>query len=112
MADSSDNNTQRLPDADLATSAAAFPIVGIGASAGGLEACTQVLAHLPAGIGLALVLVQHLDPTHTSLLPELLARVTPLPVRQVQDGTAVAPGQLYVVPPNMAQTQQVRYEGQ
>jgi two-component system, chemotaxis family, CheB/CheR fusion protein len=64
----------------------------------------QVLAHLPAGIGLALVLVQHLDPTHTSLLPELLARATPLPVRQVQDGMAVAPGQLYVVPPNVTMT--------
>jgi two-component system, chemotaxis family, CheB/CheR fusion protein len=104
MSDSSDNNTQRLPDADLATPAAAFPIVGIGASAGGLEACTQVLAHLPAGIGLALVLVQHLDPTHASLLPELLARVTPLPVQHVQDGTAVQPSHLYVVPPNVTMT--------
>ena len=104
MADPVDHNAKRLPDADLAAPAAAFPIVGIGASAGGLEACTQVLAHLPAGIGLALVLVQHLDPTHASLLPELLSRVTPMPVQQIQDGMAVEPGQLYVVPPNVTMT--------
>jgi two-component system, chemotaxis family, CheB/CheR fusion protein len=63
-----------------------------------------VLAHLPAGIGLALVLVQHLDPTHASILPELLSRVTPMPVQHVQDGTAVQPSHLYVVPPNVTMT--------
>jgi two-component system CheB/CheR fusion protein len=87
MTDALDNNAERLPDGDLAAPSAVFPIVGIDASAGGLQACTQVLAPLPVGIGLALVLVQYLNPTHASILPELLARVTAMPVRQVQDGT-------------------------
>src|SRR2546427_455130 len=64
---------------------ASFPIVGVGASAGGLEAFTQLLKALPSRTGTAYVLVQHLDPTHESTLAELLARATELPVRQVTD---------------------------
>ncbi|HUR49395.1 MAG TPA: chemotaxis protein CheB, partial [Acidimicrobiales bacterium] len=79
---------------------AAFPIVGIGASAGGLEAFTQLLAVLPPDTGMAFVLIQHLDPTHTSFLAEALAKATAMPVRQAADGDRVAPNCVYVIPPN------------
>ncbi len=75
-------------------------IVGIGASAGGLEAFTELLRHLPTHAGVAYVLVQHLDPTHRSLLSELLARVTTLPVREIVHNSPVEPNQIYVIPPN------------
>ncbi|MCE9612026.1 MAG: PAS domain-containing protein [Chthoniobacter sp.] len=76
------------------------PIVGIGASAGGLEAFTQLLAALPAHTGLALVLVQHLDPAHASRLTELLARATRRPVHEICEGMSVEPDHVYVIPPN------------
>src|SRR5262245_4961024 len=60
-----------------------FPIVGIGASAGGLEAFTELLRHLPLDTGMAFVLVQHLDPQHESALTSLLSRATSLPVDEV-----------------------------
>jgi two-component system, chemotaxis family, CheB/CheR fusion protein len=82
-------------------SSAAFPIVGIGASAGGLESFTQLLNHIPVTTDLAFVLVQHLDPTHESMLPELLSRVTKMPVQQVRDGMVVEPNKVYVAPPNV-----------
>src|SRR5208282_2001787 len=56
-----------------------FPVVGIGASAGGLEAFTKLLKHLPNDTGMAFVLVQHLDPTHASALTEILSRTTAMP---------------------------------
>ena len=77
-----------------------FPIVGIGASAGGLEALEHFLKHVPVGSGLALVIVQHLDPTHKGIMPELLQRVTDMQVSQVKDRTKVQPGHVYVIPPN------------
>ncbi|MDB6122970.1 MAG: hypothetical protein JWQ71_1963, partial [Pedosphaera sp.] len=77
-----------------------FPIVGIGASAGGLEAFTQLLQNLPVDTGMAFVLVQHLDPAHESALAQLLTRTTSMPVREVTDGTKVAPNRVYVIPPN------------
>src|SRR5436190_4275601 len=77
-----------------------FPIVGIGASAGGLEAFRQLLERLPVDTGMAFVLVSHLDPTHKSILTELLARRTKLPVTEVSDGTKVEPNNVYVLPPN------------
>jgi two-component system, chemotaxis family, CheB/CheR fusion protein len=77
-----------------------FPVVGIGASAGGLEAFRQLLKHLPGDTGMAFVLVQHLDPTHKSILTELLSRSTRLPVIEVEDGTRVEPDHVYVMPPN------------
>ena len=79
---------------------ASFPIVGVAASAGGLEAFTQLLSHLPTDTGMAFVLIQHLSPDHESLLTEILARATPLPVREVQNGVTVEPNQVYVIPPN------------
>src|SRR5690242_9183355 len=77
-----------------------FPIVGIGASAGGLEAFAQLLAALPEKTGLAFVLVQHLDPQHESLLAEILTAVSKLPVETVHDGIKVRPDHVYVIPPN------------
>jgi two-component system CheB/CheR fusion protein len=76
-----------------------FPVVGIGASAGGLEACTALLKALPANSGMAFVVVQHLDPHHQSLLRELLSRVTKMAVTQVEDGIALEPHHVYVIPP-------------
>ena len=87
---------------------APFPIVGVAASAGGLEAFTQLLSHLPSDTGMAFVLIQHLSPDHESLLTEILARVTPLPVREVQNDMKVEPNQVYVIPPN---TKMVLSEG-
>ncbi|HEY9826867.1 MAG TPA: chemotaxis protein CheB [Stenomitos sp.] len=79
---------------------APFPIVGIVASAGGLEAFTQLLSHLPTDTGMAFVLIQHLAPNRESLLSEILDRVTQLPVREVQNNVTVEPNQVYVIPPN------------
>src|SRR5262245_7074347 len=66
-----------------------FPVVGAGASAGGLEAFTQLLRTLPVDTGMAFVLVQHLDPTHTSLLTDILSRATKMPVQEVAADTRV-----------------------
>src|SRR5512141_1396716 len=78
----------------------AFPIVGIGASAGGLEAFTQLLRHLPVDTGMAFVLVQHLDPDHESALTEILTRATTMPVREASDKVVVRPNHVYVIPPD------------
>jgi two-component system CheB/CheR fusion protein len=75
-------------------------IVGIGASAGGLEALEQFLSRVPERSGLAFVVVQHLDPTREGLMPELLQRVTKMTVAQVKDGVRVQPDHVYVIPPN------------
>ncbi|MEX0802969.1 MAG: chemotaxis protein CheB, partial [Candidatus Binatia bacterium] len=83
---------------------APFPVVGVGASAGGLEAFTQLLSALPDNTGMAFVLVQHLDPKHDSSLSELLAKVTPMPVVEAVQGLAVRPDQIYVIPPNTTLT--------
>ncbi len=83
-----------------ASSAATFPIVGIGASAGGLEALEQFLARVPKQSGMAFVIVQHLDPTHKAIVAELLQRATVMRVIQVKDRTAVQPDCAYVIPPN------------
>jgi two-component system CheB/CheR fusion protein len=77
-----------------------FPIVGIGASAGGLEALEQFFQHLPDNTGLAYVVIQHLDPTHTGIMPELLQRLTNMKVLQVTDSLKVKPNNVYVIPPN------------
>ena len=78
-----------------------FPIVGMGASAGGLEALEKFFKHVPPASGLAFVIVQHLDPTHTSVLDELLQRCTAMKVSQVEDLTRVQPDHVYVIPPNV-----------
>ena len=77
-----------------------FPIVGIGASAGGLEALEQFLRQVPQGSGMAFVIVQHLDPTHKGIMPELLQRTTAMEVFQVRDRMRVKQNCVYVIPPN------------
>ncbi|MEK6663987.1 MAG: chemotaxis protein CheB [Pseudomonadota bacterium] len=77
-----------------------FPIVGIGASAGGLEAFEQFFRHVTPDCGMAFVLVPHLDPGHASLLTEILQRTTTMPVLEVTDQMTLAPNQVHVIPPN------------
>ena len=77
----------------------AFPVVGVGASAGGLDAFRQLLANLPPAPGLALVLVQHLEPKRASLLSDALAQVTTMKVAQAEEGDRVEPNRVYVIPP-------------
>jgi two-component system CheB/CheR fusion protein len=77
-----------------------FYIVGIGASAGGLEAFEAVFRNMPENPGMAFVLVPHLDPTHTSILPQLVQKCTHMKVMQVEDGLRILPNTVYIVPPN------------
>ena len=77
-----------------------FPIVGIGASAGGLEALEQFFSNMPNDNGMAFVVIQNLDPTHVGIMPELLQRITPMKVMQASDRLKVKPNCVYVIPPN------------
>lgn len=77
-----------------------FPIVGVGASAGGLEALAQFLGGVPGNSGMAFVIVQHLDPSRHGMLPELLRRVTPMVVREAENRMRIDPDCVYVIPPN------------
>jgi two-component system CheB/CheR fusion protein len=77
-----------------------FPIVGIGASAGGIEAVSELLGYLPSDLGMAYVVVQHLAPKHTSILPELLQKKTEMKVHTVVDGMALVANNVFVIPPN------------
>ena len=78
-----------------------FPIVGVGCSAGGLDALERFFTHLPADCGMAIVVIQHLLPRHNSALPELLSRFTRMPVTQVLQDTVVLPGHVYVIAPDL-----------
>ena len=77
-----------------------FPIVGIGASAGGLEALEQFFGNMPRETGMAFVVIQHLDPNHVGIMPELLQRITPMKVFQASDRLKVRANCVYVIPPN------------
>lgn len=77
-----------------------FPVIGIGASAGGLEAIELFLKHVPYPSGMAFVIVQHLDPTRKGIMVELLQRVTSMAVCQVSDRLRIEPDHVYVIPPN------------
>ncbi|MBN1509152.1 MAG: PAS domain-containing protein [Sedimentisphaerales bacterium] len=88
------------PKASSPQASVSFPIVGIGASAGGLEALEQFLNHVPAASGIAFAIVQHLDPTRKGIMPELLQHATAMRVIQVKDRTKVRPNCVYVIPPN------------
>ena len=77
-----------------------FPVVGIGASAGGLEALEKFLGHVPQKSGMAFVIIQHLDPTHKGIMVEILQRITTMKVIQAGDGMKVQPDYVYVIPPN------------
>jgi len=81
-----------------------FPVVGIGASAGGLEAFTKLLQNLPANTGMAFVLIQHLDPKHESMLASLLTRASSMPVHEVSNNMEVEPNCVYVIPPKVNMT--------
>jgi len=82
-------------------SSLSVPIVGIGASAGGLEVFKRLLVDLPDDTGFALVLIQHLDPNHQSLLSEILARATAMPVHEASDGMRLEANHIYVIPENV-----------
>ena len=77
-----------------------FPVVGIGASAGGLDTFKRLLKAIPENSGMAYILVQHLDPSHDSILAELLQRVTRIPVLEVTDNIKVSPDHIYIIPSN------------
>ena len=77
-----------------------FPVIGIGASAGGLEALEEFLSGVPQQTGMAIVIVQHLDPTHKGIMPELLQRATQIKVTQAKDFLRVEPDNIYIIPPN------------
>ncbi len=81
-----------------------FPIVGIGASAGGLDAFKRLLKAIPESSGMAYVLVQHLDPAHESILTEILQRVTKIPVHEITEDIHLAPDHIYIIPPNKVLT--------
>ena len=97
---------------DEATSSAAgtpevayhFPIVAIGASAGGLEALTSLLKELSPDLGMAFIVVLHLDPARESAVTQILSRATRMPVLQVTEGMQIAPDHVYVIPPNWDMT--------
>ncbi len=96
----SDGQTDQEPELAETVANGLCPVVGIGASAGGLEAFTQLLQNLPANTGMAFVLVQHLDPHHESILSELLSTQTQMPVTQAVQETSVEPNHVYIIPPN------------
>ncbi len=75
-------------------------VVGLGASAGGLEPLERFLSNVPAGSGLAYLVVQHMDPTHKTLLGELLQRTTAMPVHEAAEAQRIEPNAVYVIPPN------------
>ncbi len=77
-----------------------FPIIGVGSSAGGLDALKRFFEHMPIDSGSGFVLISHLDPTHKSSMPELLGRYTSMKVFQAEDGLKVEPNHVYVTPPN------------
>jgi len=77
-----------------------FPIVGLGASAGGLEALEIFFSHMPANSGMGFVIIQHLSPTHKSVMGSLLAKDTKMEILEIKDGMTVKPDQVYLNPPN------------
>ena len=106
MSDSEQNPAegQDLPPREPHEGRAPFPIVGLGASAGGLDALERFFSHMPAEPGLALVVVQHLDPNRRSIMPELLSKVTRMPVQQVRDRTPIERDHVYLITPNTTLT--------
>src|SRR5215831_276335 len=99
----SKRNGGALPDEEK-TSPSVVPVVGVGASAGGLNALESLLPSIPTDSGLAYVVVQHLDPDHESSLAALLRRLAPIPVVLIHNQTPVEPNNLYVIPPNASLT--------
>ncbi len=77
-----------------------FPVVGIGASAGGLEAFKKLIKAIPVKTGMAYILVQHLHPEHNSSLPQILQRETTMKVNEISDNVKVQPDEVYIIPSN------------
>jgi two-component system, chemotaxis family, CheB/CheR fusion protein len=77
-----------------------FPIVGIGASAGGLETLQDFFEHMPADANIAFVIIQHLSPQHKSIMAELLSKHTPMTVKEIEEGVRLSPGCVYLTPPD------------
>src|SRR5580698_9347340 len=93
--------SRSIPEPPSASERADFPIVAIGASAGGLDACRKLLDALPAHNGMAFIIVQHLDPSHDSMMVDLLAGHTPMPVLLATDGMKIERDRVYVIPPGV-----------
>ena len=93
---SAGSSKEKTPDSGIGQ----FPIVALGASAGGLEAFEQFLENVPENSGMAYIIIQHLDPTQKGMLPELLQRVSKMEVVQVKDRMEIKPNCVYVIPPN------------
>ena len=94
------SSTKRRRRESIAPPKSSFPIVAIGASAGGLEAYKEFFHALPSDTGMAFVLIQHLDPSHESMLTEIIAKSTKMPVEEVKSGVSIKPNCVYVIPPN------------
>ena len=90
-----------IPELPSISGRAGFPIVAIGASAGGLDACRKLLDALPAVNGMAFIIVQHLDPSHDSMMVDLLAGHTSMPVLLATDGMKIERERVYVIPPGV-----------
>ncbi|AXF05742.1 chemotaxis protein CheB [Paraburkholderia hospita] len=90
----------KIPAAEEEPVPQAFPIVGIGASAGGLEAISELISTIPRSSGLSFLVVQHLDPSRRSLLPDILTKLTAMPVVEAIEGMAIEADHVYVIPPN------------
>jgi two-component system, chemotaxis family, CheB/CheR fusion protein len=97
---SQEENPDSKPSKLQISKTVSFPIAGIGASAGGLEALEQFFGNVPVNSGIAYVVIQHLDPTHAGIMPELLQRATQMKVVQATDQLPMKPNQVYVIPPN------------
>ena len=95
-----ETNSAKTSKTKSNTGKVVFPIIGIGASAGGLEALEQFFENMPTDNGMAFVVIQHLDPDHVGIMPELLQRITTMKVFQAADKLVVKPNHVYVIPPN------------
>lgn len=95
-----DDAKRKIKHSNANIAANLFPVVGIGASAGGLSAFAKLLKTLPLDTGMAFILVQHFDLTHVNLLPELLQRTTAIPVNEVRNTMKVVSNHIYIMPPN------------
>ncbi len=97
-------NVDNEPGKDEWGKTSSFPIVGIGASAGGLEALKMLLENLPSDTGMAFVIIQHLAPGQVSMLTEILSRSTQMPVHKATQGVEVEPNEVFVIPPDNSMT--------
>ena len=100
----SPNNKREDPPTSPPQRRGDFLIAAVGASAGGVEALSELMTNLPGDTGMAFVLIQHLDPKHESMLSELLQKKTPMPVVEVKKGMRLEPDHVYVIPPNTTMT--------